>query len=230
MQVFSRANTRMTDWNHIDTVLLDMDGTLLDLYFDNHFWLSHLPRRYAELRAIPEEEARNRLKAAYAREAGTLNWYCVDYWTRELGLDILSLKMEVSHLIRYREDARHFLEKLHEMGKRVVLATNAHGKVVRLKLQRTGLDKWVDRIVVSHDLGAPKEDQAFWHALHKIEPFNPERTLFVDDSLPVLHAAHRYGIRHLIHVRTPDSRQAPQPPGPFNGILSFSEILPAENP
>src|SRR5690606_507131 len=25
-------------WNQIDTVLLDMDGTLLDLHFDNHFW------------------------------------------------------------------------------------------------------------------------------------------------------------------------------------------------
>ncbi|HBT55971.1 MAG TPA: haloacid dehalogenase, partial [Pseudomonas sp.] len=33
----------MLNWNAIDTVLLDMDGTLLDLHFDNHFWLEHMP-------------------------------------------------------------------------------------------------------------------------------------------------------------------------------------------
>ncbi|NLD01354.1 MAG: haloacid dehalogenase, partial [Gammaproteobacteria bacterium] len=35
-------------WAHIDTVLLDMDGTLLDLHFDNFFWLKYLPQCYAE--------------------------------------------------------------------------------------------------------------------------------------------------------------------------------------
>ena len=39
-------------WSDIDTVLLDMDGTLLDLHFDNHFWLEHLPQRYAELHGV----------------------------------------------------------------------------------------------------------------------------------------------------------------------------------
>jgi 5'-nucleotidase len=32
------------DWREIDTVLLDMDGTLLDLEFDSHFWLSLVPQ------------------------------------------------------------------------------------------------------------------------------------------------------------------------------------------
>ena len=31
------------DWTSIDTVLLDMDGTLLDLRFDNWFWQEHVP-------------------------------------------------------------------------------------------------------------------------------------------------------------------------------------------
>ena len=36
-------------WRDIDTVLLDMDGTLLDLHYDNHFWLE--PVSYTHLRA-----------------------------------------------------------------------------------------------------------------------------------------------------------------------------------
>ena len=39
-------------WHAIDTVLLDMDGTLLDLHYDNHFWMEHLPQRYAELHGV----------------------------------------------------------------------------------------------------------------------------------------------------------------------------------
>ncbi|RMF16566.1 MAG: GMP/IMP nucleotidase [Gammaproteobacteria bacterium] len=220
----------MIDWKAIDTVLLDMDGTLLDLHFDNHFWLEHLPRRVAQLRGQSEEDARQTLKDAYAREAGTLNWYCVDYWSRRLQLDIVALKDEVSDLIGYRDVAETFLQRLRAHGKRLVLATNAHGKVVRLKLQRTGLDQYVDRIIVSHDLGAPKEDRAFWVALHHLEPFDKARTLFVDDSLPVLKAAHDYGIAHLLQILTPDSRRPAQPPSHFNGILSYNDVMPPEVP
>jgi putative hydrolase of the HAD superfamily len=51
----------MINWNNIDTVLLDMDGTLLDLHFDNYFWLTHVPQRYAEAHGIDAEEAKTRL-------------------------------------------------------------------------------------------------------------------------------------------------------------------------
>ncbi len=38
----------MIVWDEINTVLMDMDGTLLDLYFDNHFWQELIPLRYAQ--------------------------------------------------------------------------------------------------------------------------------------------------------------------------------------
>ena len=41
----------MINWKNIDTVLLDMDGTLLDLHFDNHFWQTFVPLRYAQQHA-----------------------------------------------------------------------------------------------------------------------------------------------------------------------------------
>jgi putative hydrolase of the HAD superfamily len=98
----------MIDWNAIDTVLLDMDGTLLDLHFDNHFWQEHVPVRYAERHGLPHAEARSRLTDIYRAKAGTLDWYCVDFWTRELQLDIARLKEEVAHLIACIPTCRAF--------------------------------------------------------------------------------------------------------------------------
>src|SRR5882757_7567074 len=49
------------DWSQIDTVLLDMDGTLLDLRFDNWFWQELIPRRYAAAKGLSEEETRGLL-------------------------------------------------------------------------------------------------------------------------------------------------------------------------
>ena len=92
----------MINWSDIDTVLLDMDGTLLDLHFDNFFWTEHLPRMYASHMRISEEESNARLQGHFTTGVGTLNWYCVDFWSHELGLDIENLKHEVSHLIAIR--------------------------------------------------------------------------------------------------------------------------------
>ena len=38
MTVASCLSVEGIDWTQLDTILLDMDGTLLDLEFDNHFW------------------------------------------------------------------------------------------------------------------------------------------------------------------------------------------------
>jgi len=96
-------------WEAIDTVLLDMDGTLLDLHFDNHFWLEHLPQRYAEHHGISRAQADAELLPLFREHAGQLNWYCTDFWSRELNLSIRELKREVAHLIALRPDADSFL-------------------------------------------------------------------------------------------------------------------------
>ena len=216
----------MLDWNRIDTVLLDMDGTLLDLHFDNHFWQVYVPEKFARRHGLTDAEALEECFRRYNAKAGTLDWYCVDYWTEQLNLDIVSLKEELSHLISVHPDVPEFLRAARAAGKRVALVTNAHHKSLSLKMQKTGLDVHFDAIHCAHAFGLAKEHGAFWAALRQIEPFQPERTLLVDDSLPVLRSARNYGIRHLLAVYQPDTRLPAKDVGEFGAIHRFAEIMP----
>jgi len=216
----------MLNWSHIDTVLLDMDGTLLDLHYDNHFWLEHVPRRYAEKHALTLEAAKDALRSRYKQIEGTLDWYCVDYWTRELDLDIALLKEEVDHLIGVHPHVVDFLDAVRAQGKRLVLVTNAHGKSLDIKFRRTRLNGHFDAVVCAHDLGLPKEQPTFWDKMQEVEPFTKGTTLLVDDSLPVLRSARQYGILHLLAVRNPDSKLPEKDVGEFAAIHSFQDILP----
>ncbi|EJO92265.1 HAD family hydrolase [Ectopseudomonas mendocina DLHK] len=212
-------------WHQIDTVLLDMDGTLLDLHFDNHFWLKHLPQRYAEHHGTSLALAEAELLPLFRQHAGTLNWYCTDFWSRELKLSIRDLKREVAHLIALRADAELFLRALRKAGKRVVLITNAHRDSLSLKLERVELAPWFERLISSHDYGFPKENQQFWFALRQDVDFDPARSLFIDDSLPILRSAGQFGVAHLLAVRQPDSQAGPKDTEEFEAVEDYRELL-----
>ncbi len=216
----------MLHWQEIDTVFLDMDGTLLDLHFDNHFWREHIPLRYAEQHNISIEAARSRLVPKFREKEGTLDWYCVEYWSRELKLDIIALKQEINHLIAVHDHVADFLARLRETGKRVVLLTNAHNRTLDLKMEITGIEHAFDAMICSHDIGFPKEHPHFWGALSGHETFDRHATLFIDDSLSVLHAAREYGIRHILAIRKPDSRSPSRDVDGFRAIDGFDEIMP----
>ena len=219
----------MIDWNQIELLLLDMDGTLLDLHFDNHFWLEHVPRRYAQANGLSMQAAQKQLFDRYQDIAGTLEWYCVDHWSHALGLDIALLKAEVEHLISVHPYVVDFLKAMRDQGRRRVLVTNAHQKSLELKLDRTRLGGHLDAVICAHDLGLPKEDPLFWNKLQEVEPFDPDKTLFVDDSPAVLKSAREYGIRGLLRILKPDSRSPVREAEGFPAIRDFSELLPVVN-
>ena len=216
----------MIQWDSIHTVLLDMDGTLLDLHFDNHFWLEHMPRRYAEEREVPLEDARTELKKLYQAVQGTMDWYCLDYWSAKLNMDVAALKEEVDHLIAVHPNVVKFLDAVRESDRRAVLVTNAHMKSLKLKMDRTQLSGHFDAIICAHDIGVPKEDPGFWNKLHTVEPFERENTLLVDDSLPVLRSAQEYGMGSLLCVHQPDSKLPDKDVGEFAAIRGFADIMP----
>ena len=196
------------DWPNIDTVLLDMDGTLLDLHFDSHFWLEYLPAAWARENQVSLEQGKARLRPVFEQHAGTLNWYSVDFWSAELGLDVMQYKKELSHKIAYRPTAESFLKRCGEQSHDVRLVTNAHRKVLTLKHQITNINEYFGQTVCSHELKFPKEDPRFWQALNEQKAFDPKRTLFIDDNDSVLESAATHGIKHLYSIAEPDSGRA----------------------
>lgn len=217
----------MIDWQQIDTVLLDMDGTLLDLAFDNFFWQVYVPQHYARQNSLSEPEALALLADWIGRHQGTLNWYCMDFWSQELGLNIAALKRQIAERIGYRPGAEAFLAALQASGRRVVMVTNAHPDALALKVERTGIDRYFHALVSSHQYRAAKEEQSFWQQLSKAHPFTPARTLLVDDSLAVLDSAQRYGLGHLWSILHPDSSLPARPhTRPFPAIDRFETVQP----
>jgi len=215
-------------WSEIDTVLLDMDGTLLDLNFDNHFWKQHVPRRYAEENGISFDSAWAHILPQMQAVRGTLDWYSVHYWSEWLGLDVPSLKREVAHLVAPRPGVFEFLQRLKNHGKDIVLATNAHQDTLEIKFAQVALGEWLDQIVTSHALGAVKESRAFWDALRHQIGFDPARTLFIDDHPGVLREADAYGVAHLLGVRQPDLKHPGIPGNGFRLLDHFDQLLPPD--
>jgi putative hydrolase of the HAD superfamily len=214
-----------THWESIDHVLLDLDGTLLDLDFDNHFWQTLVPQVWGAGRGLDPPAARALLQPRFAACEGTLPWYSTEYWSRELGLDIAALKRQDAHRIRWLPGALRFLGAARARGKRLVLLTNAHPQALAIKHERTGVLDHFDASFSSHQLGAPKEDPRFWTALRRAEPFEPARSLFADDSAAVLRAARAAGIGVIRAIRRPDSARAAHAHQEFTAVDALAELL-----
>ncbi|OGT81697.1 MAG: haloacid dehalogenase [Gammaproteobacteria bacterium RIFCSPLOWO2_02_FULL_61_13] len=215
------------DWEAIDTVLFDMDGTLLDLHYDNYFWHEYLPEKWGARQGMDLIAAKAELLPRLQQRKGTLSWYCLDYWSTELGLDILELKRDLDHLIQLRPQAEALLRHVGDLGKRRIMVTNSHQKLLEVKLARTGIGVHFDAVISAHELGLPKEDTAFWGELYARLVFDSARTLLLDDNQDVLRAAARYGIRHLLAIQQPDSKAPPRVALEFPSVGSFAALLPA---
>ena len=212
-------------WKEITWVLLDMDGTLLDKHFDDYFWETLVPQEYARRQALTLPEARQLVFARYKRQEGTLNWTDIDFWSRDLELDIPALKEGIRHLIEVHPDTEDFLRFLQEQGKKVALVTNAHTKTLTLKMNHTGLLGYFDEVISSFDLGCPKEDVHFWEMLRERLGFNASNALLVDDNAEALSAARTFGIRYPFFKAKSSSRLEAESHPDFPSIESFHELM-----
>ena len=213
-------------WDEINWVLLDMDGTLLDKYFDDYFWEVLVPEKYAQKYGLSFQEAKEEVIALYQREEGTLNWTDLNFWSKKLGLDLSALKEQIAHLIDTHPYVVDFLKFLKQMGKKVFLVTNAHYKSLALKLKHTQLGLYFDGVICAFDIGFPKEDKRFWRRLKEKFKFDPSHTLFIDDSEAPLLAAKEIGIKYLYFKTQASSKSSPRLPiNNFSKIQYFKELI-----
>ncbi|WP_394148338.1 GMP/IMP nucleotidase [Shewanella atlantica] len=215
----------MFPWNKIDTVLLDMDGTLLDLHFDNHFWLSLVPEELSRQKGLTSHAAQQLVESAYQKVFGTLEWYCLDYWQKELQIEILELHRTLVDRIQLRQDSMPFLTALGEQGKSRILVTNAHPHSLSLKLEHTELERGLDMMLSSHDTGYPKEHPEFWRYLFQHFSLEPSRCLFVDDSEAILKAAREAGVGYQLGITNPDSQKPDKVFSDFPSISDYHLLL-----
>ena len=219
--------TPQTALQKAETLMLDMDGTLLDLAFDNFMWQQHVPRQYAIANDMSFEDALADLMGRYESVHGSLEWYCLDHWCDRLGIDVVQMHHDMSHLIGYLPGALEFLRQVHTQDVKVLLVTNAHPDTLALKDAITGLGDYFDGLHSSHTYGHAKESQDFWHALHDEVGFDVETTLFVDDAQRVLRSARDYGVEMLVTVTRPDTSRPALSGSEFKGVEAVADLIGA---
>lgn len=213
------------DWECIDTVMLDMDGTLLDKHFDDYFWEEHVPEVYAKENNLSLWDAYDTLMAKYKSREGTLEWTDINYWSKELGLNLAGMKEKMNHLIQVHPYVIQFLEFCKARGKQIHLVTNAHSKTLAIKMAKTEIEPHFDQVICSEEIGIPKEIPKFWEELEKITGFKKERALLADDNEAVLSSAAEYGIKNLIFVAKSSSTKPVAYSPTYPSIIFFKELM-----
>lgn len=208
-----------------DTLMLDMDGTILDLAYDNYMWMTHVPQRWASQNGMSLEQARRHLFEKFGAAQGDLRWYCLDHWSEHLGLDVAQLHRDNHERIGFLPGALEFLQRVRESRVRLLLVTNSHQATLDLKDEVTGLTAYFDGIYTSHAFGFAKERQEFWHALRDATDFDPATTMFVDDNPTVLQSAATYGVQHPVVISRPDTSRPRHDTCEFVAVEGLADLI-----
>ena len=216
------------DWADINTVLLDMDGTLLDKHFDDYFWEQYIPEHYSLKHDLSIDEAKKELLDRYQNVENTLCWADLNYWSEQLDMDFAGLKTGLNHLIAVHPYVEEFLLFCRKKGKKIILVTNAHPKTLSIKLEKTSIGHLFDRIVCADEIGLAKEEGAFWQRLELLLGFDKSTTLLADDTEKVLCSAEEYGMGQLIFIARPSSKKPVEYSSRYPSIEYFIELIPKQ--
>lgn len=183
--------------SRFDTILWDVDQTLLDFDMSQEYALCHSFEQFG--RRIDEKTV--------AQYAGIND----SYWKRyelgqvtksellkgrfttlfsELGIEDIDVKAfaavyqeALGSVFYFRDDAYELLSKLKGRVRQYAV-TNGVSATQRNKLRLSGLDQILDDIFVSEEMGVPKPKvQYFEKCFQRIPDFQKNKTLIVGDSL-----------------------------------------------
>lgn len=181
-----------------DTILWDLDGTLLDFKMSERYALgaclksygiamteemlalySGINERYWERLERGEVEKKELLPGRFReffRQAGLKGIDPVEMqkkYEKELGAEIY-----------YVEDSYEIVARLKEMGFKQHIVTNGILATQRVKMEKSGFDKLMDKVFISDLIGYEKPQKEFFQiAFRELPDLKKERTLLVGDSL-----------------------------------------------
>lgn len=195
-------------WNSIETFFLDMDGTLLDLAYDNYLWHVHVPLIFSKKNNIPFNDAKILLKKMYTEKKNSLSWYSSNYWSARIGINLYLEIKKTRNKIKVFPGVKKLLSDIKTKGRvKIILLTNCPREMLHIKLDQTKLWRYFDKIISSEDYGHPKESKEFWKILDNKVKYDKNKTAFIDDNINVLKYAELNGIKYLFAVSKPDSKK-----------------------
>ena len=208
-------------WNSIETFFLDMDGTLLDLAYDNYFWHEHIPALYSKKNGITIQEGTHIFEELYKNKQGTMEWYSISYWSKVLKIDLQLEILKTRNQIKVFDGTIDLLRKLKKHKIKIYLLTNCPREMLDIKMTQTKLWGYFDKIISSEDCGYIKESNEFWSYLNKNIEYNTRTTVFIDDNQNVLRYSKKNGIQNIYCIDFPDSKKDRQI---INGYQSIENI------
>lgn len=200
MLIYSRNDTLITmNLKGMKNFLVDMDGVLLDIAYDNFFWQRHIPQIYANEKGCDLDQAIKITHTLFHYKKGSRDWYDLDYWSNILGIDIVKEKkseLSVSK-IKIKDGVIDVLIELKNRGMKLFLVTNAHRKTLDLKLEKYPLHKYFDEAISAHDFNYIKEDIQFWYLLRNYLNIDYNETILVEDTMTNIQSARNSKLRSL---------------------------------
>ena len=181
-----------------DTILWDLDGTLLDFKLSERYALgeclkshgvvmteemlslySGINKRYWERLEQGEVEKKELLPGRF-RE-----------FFRQTGIEGISpdqmqkqYERELGAKTYYVEDSYEIVARLREIGVKQHIVTNGILATQQVKMKRSGFDKLIDKVFISDEIGYEKPRKEFFEAVFReLTDVKKERTLLVGDSL-----------------------------------------------
>jgi putative hydrolase of the HAD superfamily len=130
--------------------------------------------------------------------------------SEELVARCMRLRDEQLDRARFVEDAVELLRELREAGVRTALLTNGPSWMQRRKVELLGLERQLDAIGISEELGAAKPDPAAFAATLELIDAAPGETVMVGDHLDWdVRGALAAGMRGAVWVAGDDEREPP---------------------